>query len=406
VNIVYLCLDYPSEHGGSGVGSQTQSLAHGLREQGHRITVVALATQNQVELFDDNGVAVIRVRPGNLHWYVSKLPLLGNILALPVRELEYSAACFRALRRVQRSHCVDIAECTETGGLLVARFGGVPLVVRLHGDRYTFDSHTPHVRVSIGLRLSRVLQRYAMRRARRLVAPSKAHAAEIGRELAGCHPSISIIPNTLRPNIVHATSLTRTSSRNDDAPVILYVGRLDAVKGIDVLLRAAEIVLRSIPRARVVLVGGSHPSLPVTALRRMILAHNLEHAVTLTGHIPTVGLEGWYRRATVFAFPSFYETFGIALLEAQAYGLAVIAANTGGLPEIVRDGITGILVPPGDASALATALIRLLRDPLLREQLGRAAQSHAFSAVHQCALNASVDLYHQVCERAAACSGG
>lgn len=78
-----------------------------------------------------------------------------------------------------------------------------------------------------------------------------------------------------------------------------------------------------------------------------------------------------YARAALFVQPSFYETFGIACLEAMCFGLPVVATQVGGLPEVVEDGVTGILVPPNDPQALAEAVLSLLRDPERRRQMGR-----------------------------------
>ena len=77
--------------------------------------------------------------------------------------------------------------------------------------------------------------------------------------------------------------------------------------------------------------------------------------------------------------PSYYEAFGISVIEAMAFGLPVVATTAGGLPEVVDDGVTGILVPPGDSQALSDALMRLLRDPDLRRRMGRAGQERVRS---------------------------
>jgi starch synthase len=90
------------------------------------------------------------------------------------------------------------------------------------------------------------------------------------------------------------------------------------------------------------------------------------------GHLTPDELDGWYRRASVFVMPSYYETFGISCLEAMAHRLPVVASRVGGLPELIEDGITGILVPPGKPDALARAITVMLSDPILRQRLGAA----------------------------------
>jgi glycosyltransferase involved in cell wall biosynthesis len=84
-----------------------------------------------------------------------------------------------------------------------------------------------------------------------------------------------------------------------------------------------------------------------------------------------------YRSSDVFALPSLAETFGIAAVEASAMGLPVVASSSGGLTEIVVDGETGLTVVPGDIDSLATALVRLERDPALRRRLGQGARTRA-----------------------------
>jgi len=94
----------------------------------------------------------------------------------------------------------------------------------------------------------------------------------------------------------------------------------------------------------------------------------------MLGHVPWSELIKWYRKASIFVMPSYYETFGISAMEAMAFGLPVVATRAGGLSEVVEDGVTGFLVPPGDSQAVAEAIIRLLRDQNLRRRMGEAGR--------------------------------
>ena len=100
--------------------------------------------------------------------------------------------------------------------------------------------------------------------------------------------------------------------------------------------------------------------------------------VTFAGSIPQQQLVNFYREADVFVFPSMWnEPFGMPIIEAMATGVPVVATRGGGIPELIIDGETGLLVERGDAKALADAIIRLLSDEELRKSMGKAARKRA-----------------------------
>lgn len=169
---------------------------------------------------------------------------------------------------------------------------------------------------------------------------------------------------------------------NDRRDGVLYLGRITPHKGVDVLLRAVPAGVR-------VTVAGStghdarlpereYPAL----LRRLARGRN----VRFTGPVAEDDVPRLHRRAAVFVLPSVERTcfgrrvvitelLGLSVLEAMASGTPVVASRTGGLPEVVRDGETGFLVPPGDTDALRDRLDQLLGDPALARRMGRAGRS-------------------------------
>lgn len=372
MNLCFIALDYPTATAGSGVGNQVRALAADLVRAGHRVTVVALARPGDPRFVDDHGIQVHRVPRGRLHWYVSKAPLLGSLASRALRELEDGWVLFRLVWRLHRRAPFDVVEGTETGSLVTALLlRDVPLVTRLHGEHYTFHRHTPDVPLTRGIRLGRVLQRAALRRSRALISPSRSHAAEISSELRSRHPPITIIPNTVSwPLDVKAPA--------DRAPgIVLFVGRLDRYKGVPLLLDAARRVVRSMPRACFVFAGGSHPTLQDRDLAELVRRHALQRHVRFLGHVSREEIRSRYTRAAVCVLPSYYETFGLAALEAMSLGVPVVATAAGALPEVVEHGVTGVLVPPGDAERLAEAIVALLGDPSLRRAMGRAGVRRA-----------------------------
>ena len=149
--------------------------------------------------------------------------------------------------------------------------------------------------------------------------------------------------------------------------IVGVVGRLELEKGHPTLLEAWPIVLRSVPEAYLIVVGeGSR----LDALHDIAREMRILHRVVFTGRrddIPAVTAA-----FDVAVLPSYREAQGLTILEAMALSRPVVASNVGGIPEMIQDGVTGILVPPHDPPALAEAIVRLLRDHQLADTLGRA----------------------------------
>jgi glycosyltransferase involved in cell wall biosynthesis len=149
------------------------------------------------------------------------------------------------------------------------------------------------------------------------------------------------------------------------ARVLLCVCRLEPQKGVDVAIQA----LAGIPAAHLVVLGEGP--------QRAELERLANDRVHLLGRVPDVA--AWLRRADVLVHPARWEGFGLALLEAMLASLPVVATRVSSIPEIVVDGKTGLLVPPDDASALAAAVNRVLADPAVYGERGRARAQAEFS---------------------------
>ena len=158
-----------------------------------------------------------------------------------------------------------------------------------------------------------------------------------------------------------------------EAPLLVYVGRLAPIKGLETLLEA---MARLPARPFLLIVGGDQDEPQnghVAHLRRLVATLGLTDSVRFLGAQPQERLRLFYAASDATVMPSYYESFGMVALEAMACGSPVIASNVGGLTTTVRDGVTGFLVPDGDAAAFAGAIARLLADGDLRWRLGREA---------------------------------
>jgi D-inositol-3-phosphate glycosyltransferase len=179
------------------------------------------------------------------------------------------------------------------------------------------------------------------------------------------------------------TDLFRPASRDQararvgagDEPLLLYVGRIAPIKGLETLLDSLVRLRRgTLATARLLIVGGEADE-PVDGheadIRRRVDDLGLRDVVRFVGAQPQQVLRDYYVAADVAVLPSYYESFGMVALEAMACGTPVIASRVGGLATTVRDGVTGFLVPDGDAAALAERIESVAGDVDLRYRLGR-----------------------------------
>lgn len=158
-----------------------------------------------------------------------------------------------------------------------------------------------------------------------------------------------------------------------DCPLVTQVSWIIPEKGIKQLLEAAAIVLREIPAARVAIVGGGRSE---AEYRRQAEQAGIAASVVWTGVIASPMEEGVYAATDVFCLASqWQEAFGWVIAEAMAFGKPVVASAVGGVPEVVEDGVTGLLVDPcTDVELLARQILRLLRNPEERRRMGEAGR--------------------------------
>ena len=156
-------------------------------------------------------------------------------------------------------------------------------------------------------------------------------------------------------------------------------GRLREQKGTDVFVEAMCQLLPRYPEFTAVIIGGVTPDqqIFVRRLRARVEAAGLTERVRFFGELPIAEVPLWYQRITIYAFTSRDEGFGLTMLEAMAAGNALVAARSGAARQVVIDGRTGILIPPGNVQALVAALEPLMRDPSQAEAIGRRARDRA-----------------------------
>ena len=265
-------------------------------------------------------------------------------------------------------------------GTLFAEHWGVPLVSMFH----TLAQLKNRVAESVAERELEVrseIERRTMTASDVVVAATDIDRQQILRHYGPLAP-IRVIPGGVDLSVFRplGRSEPRTSlGWPDDQRVILFVGRIQRLKGLEVLLRAFALLPGL--NARVVIVGGqhgTHESREIARLQHLALRLGVADRCEWVGAVDHTQLPTYYSAADVTVMPSSYESFGLVAVESLACGTPVVATRVGGLTSIVRDGETGLLVPWRNPELFASALRRVLTDDALRSNLAsRAPQSVA-----------------------------
>ena len=311
MKVAVLTTSYP-RFAGDAAGHFIRDAVEQLRAAGVDVTVVSPRD------FDHHGIAYGHGVVGNLR----ERPL--RALGLPAMLWNFRAAAAAAARDADLVH----AHWLPAGAIACTL--GRPFVVQLWGTDVELARRVPW------------LARVVLRRARLVICPSTA-LAEAARALGAA--DVRVIPS--------GVDLPAEVGAEADPPEVLFAGRLSTEKGVVQLVEAA--------RGMNLVVAGDGP------LR--------DRVPIALGMLPNHELQPLYARAAVVACPSLREGFGVACAEAMAHGRPVVASAVGGLCDLVADGETGILVPPGDVAALRAALERLLGDAEVRRRMGRAGRA-------------------------------
>jgi glycosyltransferase involved in cell wall biosynthesis len=337
MKVAVFTTSYP-RHEGDLAGRFVFDLVQRLRARGVEVDVVGPSAYRDFGLTGSGGaglVASVRRRP----WLAP--PLFASMV--------------RTLRRAARG--ADLVHANWLAGAAVARFSGKPFLVTLHGS----GTAGRFSDLSLAER-SPGLVRRLLGQARRVICVSPALAEAIRQVgVANVH------------EIPYGVDIPDESAAEDEPPTVLFAGRLSPEKRIDVVAAATE----GLPR----IVAGDGP-----------LRHLLPEAL---GFVPQDKLFGLMERASVLLLTSEREGLPNVVLEAMARGKTVVSTPVGGIPAVIEDGKTGLLVPIGDVDATRAAVERALGDPDLRRRIGAAARKRVRE---YCSWDRVTDLTLQVYE--------
>lgn len=340
---VALVCPYAWEAAG-GVQVHVRQLAWRLRERGHEVVVLAPTTAQASEPWLRSVGRPIRV------------PYRGTVAPIA----PFSRRRTRAALASFRPDLVHVHEpLTPSASMFATLAADAPVVATFHA--YLDRSRAMELAAPV---LRMVWDRIAL-----AVAVSEAAATFLRRALPDA--ALEIVPNGV--DVGAFAEPGSPAGGLTEGRRIVWVNRLDPQKGFPIAVAAFSKVLADVPDAALVVLGDGRDR---EALG--LLTEATRSRIDMCGSVPNDRIPDYHAACEVFVSPAVgQESFGIALVEAMAAGLPVVATDIPGYREVVTDGVEGLLVPPRDPEALAAGLVRVLRDPGLARRLGEAGRERA-----------------------------
>jgi L-malate glycosyltransferase len=261
----------------------------------------------------------------------------------------------------RKNACVIIDLCSGPRAFPAAEL--IARVCRLNRKRYVVVLHGGTLPYHLKASRRRLLN--ILKGAARVVSPSSYLANAFAE-----HVGVEIIPNAI--NLSHYTFRARKKPQ----PNFLYLRALHSGYGPLTAIEALSIVREKYPEARMVMAG---PDLDdgLSKCRALAVELGLERSITFLGRVPKARIPELGNECDIFLNPTFVDNTPVSVVEAMAMGMCVITTNVGGLPYLLQDGKTGLLVPAGDANEMAAAIFRVLEQPDLAGNLSENARRAA-----------------------------
>ncbi|MBC7257706.1 MAG: glycosyltransferase family 4 protein [Chloroflexi bacterium] len=390
---------YDLQAGGGAVRS-ARMLAQGLADRGDSVAVITTTRERRLRVEREGDVTVYSFLPRNLYWVGDKdeQPMWKRV---PWQLLDmWNLHAYRVVRGILRRERPDIVHVNKLRGLspsvwAAAGAEGIPIVHTCRDYELFSPEGTLESRVGAWAERGTWFMRpYSSLRA----GLSRAVAAAVApsRYTLDAHLQRGFFPRATSRVIPNSHGLTlqalervRATSRVAEGPDVrlLYLGRLEQAKGVDLLCEAVAACADRCPNLRLDVAGWGTLE---GALRRRYGGHP---RIAFHGAVFGEAKARLLAECDAMVVPSVYpEIFGNVVVEAYAFGKPVIAAASGGLPELVAPGETGWLVPPGDARALAEVIGRIAGEPSLARRMALAC----FEAARRYALERVVEEYRSL----------
>lgn len=367
-------IDEPTGRGG-GIETYARVMSHGLAAAGHDVHVIGRARWHTHTSVAEGVTRHALAIPDT---WADDAADLGE-----AREaLSFAWQAWRHVRALAAEARFDVVEAPDykAQGYYLARDAATRPVVKCHAHlKLCLDLNG--VALAPDTALIADLERETLRRARAVHANSRALGDRCAADYGLDRARIAVVPYGIDTGrfVPTPSDLRATWGAGDDT-VLLFVGRMEARKGIEALTAAFAALARRRDDVRLVLAGPDtaapgRPSQWQWMTEQWAAAGVGPDRYRLLGTVPHESLPAVYSAADVMVAPSPYEPFGLVYLEAMACGAVPVGCEAGGAPEVIEDGVTGVLIAPNDAEALALALERLVVAPEARRRLSAAGRA-------------------------------
>jgi glycosyltransferase involved in cell wall biosynthesis len=407
MNILLVSFLYEPEIGG-GAALVVHQLAHALVQRSHSVVVVTTWNGDRVKTESIDGIKVIRIPPWNLYWVGEKdgQPLHKKIIWQMIDT--WNPLVFKTIKQILLDEKPDVVHVHKLRGISpsvwsAAKSIGVNKIVHTCHD---FELLSPEGlfmgkvgkmarQQNILMRPYQLLRRNYSKSVNIATAPSQ-FTMNIHKEMGFFSlADTRVIHNThgfSQNEIVDMNASSNTkNNRSKTGYRFLYLGRLDKAKGVDILCQAFIQAASLNPKIVLKVAGWG---VMEGYLRE---TYSRENNIKFLGKVFGKQKEGLFKNSDVLIVPSIApESFGLVVVEAYAHGLPVITSQAGAFPEIVKEGITGLMAAAGSVSALSTAIVRLSEDPSLVMEMSRNCREEAKKYSSDNFINEYLDVYQGI----------
>lgn len=354
MHICFISHEYPkSGYSHGGVGSFISTLGKALVLLGHYVSVVGSGYKNSYEYENDHGVEIYRLPPSKvkgIRWYLN------------------SRNINRRIDEINYKRPIDIIETCESGLAFIKKKEDIKYIIRLHGGHHFFaEAENRGINWWEGFQ-----EKWSFQKADKIVGVGRFVMDHTAKYIDYTDKRGPVINNP-----INIEKFYKADTNKKISGYIFFAGTICEKKGIKQLIQAFKIIKNEIPNAHLYIAGRDRKfpdGKSYTQYLRQFIANDVVDSITFLGSVPNDDIPELIEKSEVCVFPSHMETFGLVAIEAMSMGKPVVYTKTGPGPEIISDGLTGLLCDPLDPLDIAGKTLKILKNSEFGLALGNAAR--------------------------------